>query len=520
MGAYEKGRDNEYLARLDAPINNFIAQYAANPSLKNRRTIFLFPGGMGSQLARATNPYNSTLPSSYPDIWLNCDTVFGSAVDLQMHKDIDFKEHYIVPDGCVDFPALGLQPYDGFVRWCQDNLLDLFVFGWDWRRDAKHTADFFLNKFMPKFKRCVKNCVPNPLDDFTLLSHSFGGLVVKLILSQTSNKYVKMMKRAITVAAPFYGYGGQVHRYFTGDPDLNRDPLYGPTKVTEIVSTCPGGYELMFLDEATFDSNKNAFAQDPDGYNLTDYPSVDATTQQRADPYKPVPGEPTSGATGCVRYISNHKFGWKLLADALRVRQDVASKLDSSVASKFCNIRGVQTASGTARAATVVRQTWSLVCPTFDPDFDTDPIVDHYGPGDGVIPAWSARFAPLPDNRIKTVTGDFQHMDMMNYQPVQDHIWDLLGLPLMAMKPVHTRKMAVASRANLNKFLDGLQAAGLKKQTPKQRAEAMREYLRRFSPEQLRKFVGRIYIDALKSPSQKVRPKGRIRAQKRSSRGR
>ena len=213
-------------------------------------------------------------------------------------------------------------------------------------------------------------CIPNPLDDFTLLSHSFGGLVVKSILNKAGNYYVQKMKRAITVAAPFYGYGGQVHRYFKGDPDLNADPFYGATIVTEVVSTCPGPYELMFLEGATYDANKTAFQNDPDGYNLTAYPSVDATTGQRADPYNPIPGKPTSGSTGPVRYISNHKFNWRLLSDALHVRTSVASKLSTGIAAKFYNIRGVQTAYGANVAGTVVGQTWSLAPRNFDPDSD------------------------------------------------------------------------------------------------------------------------------------------------------
>jgi hypothetical protein len=177
MGVYEKGRDKEYLARLDTPIKNFISQYNANLSQKGRRTIFLFPGGMGSQLARATTDYKSGPPFSYDDIWLNCATVFGAAFYMQMQGDIDYQQHYIVPDGCVDFAPLQLQPYGDFIRWCQTNSLDLFVFGRDWRRDVNETVDLFLNKFLPKFESRVASCTPNPLNDFTLLSHSFGGLM-------------------------------------------------------------------------------------------------------------------------------------------------------------------------------------------------------------------------------------------------------------------------------------------------------------------------------------------------------
>src|SRR5262249_7969976 len=181
----------------------------------------------------------------------------------------------------------------------------------------------------------------------------------------------------------------------------------------------------------------------------------------------------------------------------LPVRASVASKLSLGVTAKFSNIRGVQTAYGADVAGTVVGQTWSLAPRKFDPDRDTDPIVDSFGPGDGVIPAWSARLAFL-SNRVKTVTGDFEHMTMMNYQPVQSAIWELLGLPMNAMRPVRAKKMAAATRADLNQFLHGLKALGVKKQSPKQRAKAVRKYLQKFDPEQLQAFLGRVYLDLLK----------------------
>ena len=119
-------------------------------------------------------------------------------------------------------------------------------------------------------------------------------MVVKQILNQSTNQYVQRIKRAITVGSPFYGYGGQVHRYFKGDSQINwtLNPN-GAQRAAEIVSTLPGGYELLFLPEATYNNNQSAFANDPDGYNLLAYPSVDATNPgQRADPYHPIPTPP------------------------------------------------------------------------------------------------------------------------------------------------------------------------------------------------------------------------------------
>ena len=508
MGTYEQGRDRQHLASLYAAIDDFITRYNANPSTERRRTIFLFPGGMGSQLMRATTDSSGGPSFFYDVIWLNCSSLTGAATKLRMQGSVDYQKHYILPHGCVDF--LTLRPYEDFTRWCENNALDLFVFGWDWRRDLTDTVRFFLDTFLPAFERRTDQCRPKPLDDFTLVGHSFGGLVVKLILNESSNKYVRKMRRAMTVGSPLYGYGGQVHRYFKGDPDFNR--FYRPTTVTEIISTCPGGYELMFLDEETFDANKTAFEHDPGGYDLKCYPSLDASSGERADPYNPVPGQPRRRKAGLVRYISNHKFDWQLLKAALPVRKRVASKLSNTVAAKFHNIRGVQFANGADVAGTVVSQAWRLVPPTFDPARDTDPLVDHAGPGDAVIPAWSARLVSLPDDQVITVRlkGDDEHMTMMNSSPVQTAIWKLLGFRVTAMKRLRApTTMPAATRADLNKFLDGLDALSLVDQPPTQRTDLLRDYLQKFPPGRLQQFLNRAYLDLLKSPSQKNGPSPR-----------
>ena len=85
MATYEQGRDQEYLARLDGAISTFISHYNANPSSTNRRTLFLFPGGMGSQLDRARSPHSSPPPFSYDVAWLDCGIVFGNVTNLRMN---------------------------------------------------------------------------------------------------------------------------------------------------------------------------------------------------------------------------------------------------------------------------------------------------------------------------------------------------------------------------------------------------------------------------------------------------
>lgn len=504
MATYQQGRDQEYIDRLDSAIGDFISHYNANPSQQNRRTIFLFPGGMGSQLRRASTPYTDGPPFSYLLAWLDCSIAFGTAPNLQMQGDVDDQQHYVVPDGCVDF--IQLQPYEDFIQWCQTNWLDLFVFGWDWRRDITCTADFFLNTFLPRFDAAVAaaHCSPHPLDDFTLIGHSFGGMVVKLILNDATNAYVQRMKRAITVASPFYGHGGQVHRYFKGDPDLNwtLGPTAGASRITEIVSTLAGGYVLQFLDGATYDTYQNGLRNDPKGYNLGGYPSMDATTAGlRADPYNPSPG-----TGGKVRYISSHKFDFGALTTAQTVYQSVAAPLTNAMAAKFYNIRAVQFKNGRAVNGTVVSQTWEMVRTTFDPDADNDPLTDIEGPGDNTLPAWSTRLLGLPPDNVITIEGaNLEHMDLMNDSRVQTKIEGLLGLPMTKAKRKRGRLQAkAASRTELNKFLAGVRGLIEKEDSPERRAEIIRTYFARVSPDQLQEYMARIYLDAFKSPSQKI----------------
>ena len=509
MSTYGQKRDDEYLNRLKSlgPINDFITNYKANLS-PHHKTIFLFPGGMGSQLLRATADFYHGPLFIYLTAWIDPFIWAGTTVNLQTQTPPDYddyQQHFIVPNGCIDCP--GLEPYVGFVNWCQSSNIDLFIFGWDWRLSSEATADFFLNRFLPAFESLttLAGCSPHPLENFWLIGHSFGGMVVKQILNQSTNQYVQKMKRAITVGSPFYGYGGQVHRFFKGDSQINwtLNPN-GAQRAAGIVSTLPGGYELLFLPEATYNNNQNAFANDPGGYNLLSYPSMDATNPgQRADPYNPIPIPPATDPNGKVRYISSCGFDMNLLAAGKVASTKVTQPLNSSVRNKFYNIRGV------GNNNTVVSQTWKLVPQAFNPNTGQDPITDTLGPGDGLLPAWSTRLLGLGQSHVISIGGDIEHMDMMNNPAVQTEIAKLLQpTPTLfeRMKLVARRnpvKLKTASRAELNKLIRQLDRLTAREDfSPEERRAAVRRRLQRHSPEELQELLARGYLDALKSPSQ------------------
>lgn len=418
MLTYDQMRDQEQLRLLDAAIEEFIIRHNSRSPTGDRKTIILFPGGMGSQLIRAMTPYEDGLPFLYHTSWIDCSIMLGAAVTLEMQGDLDSEHKFVIPDGCVEFDLMRLTPYVGFTRWCERNGFDWFIFGWDWRRRLEHSVDLFLNCFLPFFQqRVVAACAADPLANFALIGHSMGGMMIKLILNR-GGIFVDKLRQAVTVATPFYGHAGQVHRYFKGDPDLD---FVGKARLTRVISSMRGPYTLLFLDSDTYDRHGNALAMDPE-YPLPCYPSVDAMNELiLADPYNP------QIDNGQVRYPQDYGFDSTELQHAKRVYQEVAAPLDDVVNKKFFNIRGVQASGGTVLNDTIGGQTWGWIDANFNPDTDPDPITDAtVCPGDGVVPAWSARLITTPRNNVRSLRGNIEHMTMMNSRQTQDELMSIL----------------------------------------------------------------------------------------------
>jgi pimeloyl-ACP methyl ester carboxylesterase len=404
MTTYSATRDSEQLRYLEVDIASFINRYQSKPPGTKRRTLFLFPGGMGSQLLRARKPYQSGGPPTqtfqYDTVWITPLTFLGDALNLKMHEvngvyqDLD--DRIIIPYGTVEF--LGLTPYSRFVDWCELNDIDWFIFGWDWRRRLDETVDFFLNKFIPLFQSKTHPKCPDALKDFVLMGHSFGGMVVSLILQQ-NNPVLSHMTRAVTVASPFYGYDGQIHRWFEGEPLLNHiGPIDVTAEVIEVIASFPGCYVLPYLDGHTFQTNGAALGADPD-FPLNAYPSHDfSNAAQNVDPFNPGPH----------RYPQNIGFMTSELNYALQTYRQIALGPHAQFTSRFFNIRGIQSPSG----ATPGSVSWGLLTGPNNPN--TSPIgTGPGGPGDGTLPAWSTRLVTLPGNQVVPVKGNIDHMFMM-----------------------------------------------------------------------------------------------------------
>jgi len=507
--SYREARDREQLGALEAAIGRFINRYLANTTHGVRQTIILFPGGLGSQLVRADAPYPGDASGqvyNYSTVWLDCSILSGAALELEMQNDADTENKFIIADGFVDSELLNIRPYNDFIGWCGERGLDWFVFGWDWRRRLDYAVRFFLDKFLPTFQaRVMAACKADPLQNCALIGHSFGGMVVKLIMNEAdSNELAGRMQKAISVGTPFYGYAGQTHRYFEGDRDLNFE---GPARITRVVSSLAGGYTLLFLDKETYDRDAAALCGDPH-YPLATYPSVDATDDTViADPYAPA----TFGTKR--RYPANYRFDPQELAHAKGVYQRVAKPLSATANQKFFNLRLVQSKGGQIVNETINSQHWGWIAKDFEPGVDASPITDDaVCPGDGVIPAWSARLVSTPAANIRTLTADLEHMTMMNAAEIQNELASILGLQAMAAIKRKRRSVraasadTVASREEALKFLRRLQAVRTRNllASKLEQEQAARRYLAQYDIATLRQLMGRVFVDALKSSSQKL----------------
>jgi hypothetical protein len=377
-------------------------------------------------LLRATAPFQDANPApqtfTYDPVWLTPFTfAFNQALLLKMNKVApgeyrDLDNNIIIADGSVEF--LGCTPYTGFTAWCDAKGLDWFIFGWDWRRPLEDAAAFFVSKFLPHFQaRVIAECGgADPLADFSLIGHSFGGMLVNWIL-RANDPIVATMSKAITVATPFYGYAGQVHRWFEGDSLVNGPFDILKLDIIKVISSLPGCYALQYMDEATYTTYQAALAADPN-YPLAAYPSVDAVTKNVADPYHP-------GVNGTyIRYPAKATTGFdnvELANGAAVVMHLNSDPLPPALAAKFFNIRGVHTTSSTASA-----NTWGWLAPT---KYDPTPITDAANlPGDDTQPAWTARLVTLPAAQVITIAGNhISHQFIMNHPKALHAIGNVLG---------------------------------------------------------------------------------------------
>jgi hypothetical protein len=416
---YAQTRDSEQLRFLNGRISQFIQRYqSSNTPPQDRHTLILFPGGMGSQLLRAKTKFNPAGPVNqtfqYDKVWLTLKTFLGDALLLKMHVSAggelrDLQDRVIIADDSAEL--FGIMPYSFFTLWCEFKNIDWFIYGWDWRLSIDDVAGFFVGSFLPAFRGAAQAATGNdPLQNLVLVGHSEGGMVLDLVL-RTNNPILSTLKKAISVATPFYGYGGQLHRYFEGEPYFN---YLDSIKVTKTIASFPGCYALLYMDLGTYLANQGALGAGP--FPLTNYPSKDAVVvATNVDPYAPGP----------FRYPTNLGFSKSYLNAGRLTYTSLAAGPVGANANAFYNISGVQTAN-----ATVGGITWAKLATAYTPGSTPSPIVDDPipVPGDGVQPAWTTRLLTLPASHWTSITDNIDHVFMMEHPKIQVAIGQLIGV--------------------------------------------------------------------------------------------
>ena len=511
---YAETRDNEHLRLLTPAIDDFINRVqnpVATTSTCPRQTVLFFPGGMASRLVRATQPFQDGLTApqvfDYEPLWIIPEVfTVGAARNLEMHRDAagtfrDKADRIIIANGLVNLA--GCTPYDGFLAWCGSNNLDVLVFDWDWRRRLEETVTFFVAKFLPFFRtRVMSQGLPDPLTNFSLIGHSFGGMIANLVLRR-NDSILASLARVITVATPFYGYTGQVHRWFEGERLLNG--LFGSNTfkqpIMNMVASLPAPYTLHFLDEATY-AETTTFATltglAPE-FPLPTYPSMDATTPGlRADPYNPQ----TNGAL--VRYPVLTGFGLAELDYARLQFQQLASTMAPGLLQKFYNIRGVRTQldEKTPISDTPGSVTWDWIATNFDAT-DPSPIVDGgQVPGDDTQPAWSAHLAwNDPARRITVKASNVRHMFLMNHSKTLQELETILCAPGAAMSQPVTNQPEPASDNDYIAFMQWLYTQRARKTWPRLDDPKILAVVPAEFREKLPAIAARIMMDILKRPT-------------------
>jgi hypothetical protein len=486
---YDVIREQEQFRLFEGELNRFLNHY--DPAAP---TLILLPGGMASSLVQAIEPFNAqpNPPYTYEMDWFTFNIMTGAANNLAMTGDQDSNNRMTVPNGIVGL--LGIEPYVGFILWCQLRLqpLNYLIVPWDWRRRIEASADFFTNTVLPAVQgRLLSNHSVDLLTtNYSVISHSFGGLLLKMLLDR-GGPFIDKMHAAISVAAPFYGYGGSQHFYFAGFPYLTA--FYTKKQLAEDIGSMLGPYVLMFLDEATYNAAQPQLSADPD-YPLTAYPSVDAANAAlRVDPYN----------AGANRYPDG---GWVLpaaITSAAATRVGLAAALPPSVRAKFFNIRGVQTEFGKAIDDTIVGQTWQQIASGFDPDTGTDPIVSRLGPGDDTIPAWSARLVDTPVANVVTITDNVEHVTLMDNPAVLSAIEDLIGADhgALAIAAAETRFDLMWRMTATVGQTQEIFAQAARIDDPGER----RAFFARLPPEFAKPVIRRLFKDLMKAPPE-VRP--------------
>ena len=399
--SYSVWRRRAILNMYNARIREFVSRYK-----NGRPTVVLLPGGMGSQLNRSMEAYQSLYaqPTDYDPVWIDRGTFYAGQVrSLQIEADgRDYQSHVVVADGPLRANMEEFRPYAATKMFFQHSDIDFnyLVFGYDWRRSLVECSEF-LEYFLTRLRNRVFDVHGEDLShNLNLLAHSQGGLVAKIFLHRIKS-IDGWITRLITIATPFYGTSSHQKRYFIGEKLVNW--IYPPEEVARIVATLPGPYNLMFLPKSTY--------QEIDAkIGLKRYPIRDENDKDGADPYD------EQSISLYPKWINSVH-----LQQASQTARILAAEIPEEVANCVFNIRS------TTCNDTPVELTWEPLPRNFQPDDSGNcPIKTKTpGKGDGTVPFWSAYHVSV--KKRKEFTNSYKHECLMGDPQVLKYVFELIN---------------------------------------------------------------------------------------------
>src|SRR5262249_250408 len=103
MSDYDAQLMNEQLQKMDGAIESFLTSYNTHRGSDKQRTVIFLPGGMGSELTRATTRFSGAPGGNYDyeTLWVDLAKIFldEGALLLQMNGNEDDNRQFIVANG-------------------------------------------------------------------------------------------------------------------------------------------------------------------------------------------------------------------------------------------------------------------------------------------------------------------------------------------------------------------------------------------------------------------------------------
>ena len=459
---YRTARNRSIRDALGRRIEDFARRYRPGEP-----TVVLLPGGMGSQLDRSQRRYrgDDDLPfERYDPIWMDLGILFGNdALMLEMQSSgHDVDDHVVIPDGPLNFLV---NAYDGTERFFREERgWNYICFGFDWRRPITEWAGY-LETFLNRLGRRVQQLKgESPLPNTTLLCHSLGGLVAVAFLHRLAARpsfrpadIDLWLCRVVTVATPFYGTSTHMRRYYKGQSPLNR--LHGATNIARIAGTIPGPYILLYPDRAIYQRDVTGLAQS--AFPLHRYPMREAADETlEIDPYDSV------AASRYPNWVSR-----AYLKQARRIRKRITRPLPGEMSRRVFHIR-----SGLVPMS--IEQKWRAVNgANFDPERDSYPVVQaRRGPGDGTVPAWSARLVGTPLNQVYDLARARKHSELAEHRETLEVVTALITQGQLPVS-IDTRdeRLGVTKAANrrMNALIDDVVGGRIVRNDPRASDQAV-----------------------------------------------